>query len=103
MNALLRHSTAALLNAANPNVDYLYSVSSIISSTQAAILSGNATTIENLKNQYANQNELGADLSTPASTGTLVVTPDVDADTSGSGPQIPVGGKAVFTLSLIHI
>ena len=71
--------------------------SSAISSTKAAILSGNAATIENLKNQDANQNELGADLSTPASTGTLVVTPDVDADTSGSGPQIPVGGKAVFT------
>jgi uncharacterized repeat protein (TIGR01451 family) len=97
VNALLRHSTAALLNAANPNVDYLYTVASIISSTKAAILSGNAATIDNLKNQYAYQNELGADLSTPAPTGTLVITPDVDADAPGSGPQIPVGGKAVFT------
>jgi len=30
VNALLRHSTAALLNAADPNVDYFYSQAQII-------------------------------------------------------------------------
>jgi len=97
VNALLRQATAGLLNAANPNVDYKYTVAQVISMTDAALDSGNATTIENTKNLFAAQNELGADLSTPAPSPTLVVTPDVDADTSGSGPQIPVGGTAVFT------
>ena len=95
VNALLRHSAAALLNAANPYVDYAYTQAQIISMVQAAFANG---TYETTKDLFANQNELGADLSTPAGGGTtLVVTPDVDADTPGSGPVIPVGGKAVFT------
>lgn len=94
LNALLRHSTAALLNAANPNVDYAYSTAQVISMTQSAITSGNYDATKNL---FEAQNELGADLSTPAPSATTVVTPDFDADTPGSGPQIPVGGKAVFT------
>ena len=95
VNALLRHSTAALLNAANPNVDYAYSVAQVISMTQSAITSGNYDATKNL---FEAQNELGADLATPAGgSTTTVVTPDFDADTPGSGPQIPVGGKAVFT------
>jgi uncharacterized repeat protein (TIGR01451 family) len=94
LEALLRHSTAALLNAANPNVDYAYSVAQIISMTQSAITSGSYDATKNL---FEFQNEKGADLSTPAPGPTLIVTPDFDADTPGSGPQIPVGGKAVFT------
>ena len=95
VDALLRHSTAALLNAANPYVDYAYTQAQIISMVQAAFVSGDYETPKNL---FASQNELGADLNTPATTGsTLVITPDVDADTAGSGPIIPVGGTAVFT------
>jgi hypothetical protein len=30
VNALLRHSSAALLNAANPYVDYAYTVAEVI-------------------------------------------------------------------------
>ncbi|MES2719002.1 MAG: SdrD B-like domain-containing protein [Pseudomonadota bacterium] len=95
MDALLRHSTAALLNASNPYVDYAYTRAQIITMVQSAFSTGkyNAT-----KDLFAAQNELGADLNTPSTTGsTLVVTPDVDADTPGSGPIIPVGGTAVFT------
>lgn len=95
VEALLRHSTAALLNAANPFVDYAYTQTQIITMVKAAFLSGD---YEATKNLFAKQNELGADLSTPATGGTItVITPDVDADTAGSGPIIPVGGKAVFT------
>ncbi len=97
VNALLRHSTAALLNAADPNVDYLYSQAQIISMTQTAINSGDAALIESTKNLFAAQNELGADLSTPAGGTTTTTTDDFDADTSGSGPIIPLGGTAIFT------
>ena len=97
VEALMRHSTAALLNAANPYVDYYYTTAQIISMTQTAINSGNAATIESTKNLFATQNEMGANLSTPATGGTtLVITPDVDADTA-PGPVIPLGGTAVFT------
>jgi len=92
LDALLRHSTAALLNAANPYVDYQYSLAQVISMTQGAISSG---IYEATKDLFAVQNELGADLSTPAGGGTEVVTPWYDADTP-TGPTIPVGGQAEF-------
>jgi serine-aspartate repeat-containing protein C/D/E len=95
VNALLRHSSAALLNAANPYVDYAYTVAEIIAQTKAAIESGNATLIESTKDQFAVQNELGADLSTPE-TGSIHETAWYDADLPGSGPVIPVGGEAIF-------
>ena len=95
VDALLRHSTAALLNASDPYISYAYTKAQIISMVQSAFANG---TYEPTKNLFATQNELGADLTTLANSGsTLVVTPDVDADTSGSGPVIPVGGTAVFT------
>ena len=65
LNALLRHSTAALLNAANPNIEYNYTVAQVISLTHNAIISGNAATIESLKNTFDTLNNQGADLSTP--------------------------------------
>ncbi|WP_291992060.1 SdrD B-like domain-containing protein [Candidatus Accumulibacter sp. ACC003] len=92
--ALMRHSTAALLNAANGNVDYAYTKAEIIAMTQAALDPGGD--ISGTKDLFAAQNELGADLSTPAVGGTLVITPDYDADFP-TGPMIPVGGTAVFT------
>ncbi len=93
LDALLRHSTAALLNAANPNVDYFYTKAQIVSMTQAAISSGNYDAAKNL---FEAQNELGADLDTPAGGGNVIETPDYDADTP-TGPLIPVGGQAIFT------
>ncbi|WP_168215728.1 SdrD B-like domain-containing protein [Roseimaritima ulvae] len=96
-SALGRHATAALLNAANPNVDYSFTQAEVISLTQAAYGSGDASLIENTKNLFAVQNELGADLSTPAN------APDsgmddfgVDAD-SGPGPAAQIGDQVVFT------
>ncbi len=91
--ALMRHSTAALLNASDGYIDYLYGKAEVIAMTQQAISSGNT---EATKNLFDTQNNLGADLTTPASSTTTVITPDYDADTP-SGPYIPVGGQAVFT------
>ncbi|WP_167546893.1 SdrD B-like domain-containing protein [Stieleria maiorica] len=97
LNALGRHATAALLNAANPNVDYAYTEAEVISLTQAAYASGDASVIEGTKNLFAIQNELGADLNTPAD------EPDtgldgfgVDADTP-PGPSAQLGDTIVFT------
>ncbi len=95
INALMRHSTAALLNASNPNVDYFYTKAQVIAMTQAAIASGQ---LEATKDLFAVKNELGADLNTPATStvGTWIETPDYDADLP-DGPSIPVGGQAIFT------
>jgi len=90
--ALMRHSAAALLNAANPYVDYQYSLTQVIAMTQGAFSSG---VYEATKDLFAVQNELGADLTTPAGGGTVVETPWYDADTA-TGPYIPVGGQAEF-------
>jgi hypothetical protein len=93
LNALLRHSAAALLNASNPYVDYAYTKAQVILMTKAAIATGN---YEIVKNLFATQNELGADLTTLAHSGSIVETADYDADTP-TGPEIPVGGDAIFT------
>ncbi|MCS7466785.1 hypothetical protein NZK35_09035 [Stieleria sp. ICT_E10.1] len=97
LNALGRHATAALLNAANPNVDYSYTQAQVILLTQAAYTSGNASLIEDTKNLFAVQNELGADLSTPADApNTDLEDFGVDADTP-SGPAAELGDTIVFT------
>lgn len=58
-NALARHAVAALLNSANPDVDYLYSTSEVISMVQAAFASGD---YEDTKDLFEAQNELGCPL-----------------------------------------
>jgi hypothetical protein len=57
--ALLRHSTAALLNASSPDVDYDLSVAQVISLVQSAFASGN---FESAKNTLASFNEQGCPL-----------------------------------------
>ena len=60
--ALARHGTAALLNAASSQVDYSMTTSQVITLVRTALQSGNATTIENAKNQLAALNESGCSL-----------------------------------------
>ena len=55
MNALLRHSVAALLNAANTNVNYRYSVEEVKATVQQAFLTGE---FESAKDVLEAQNEL---------------------------------------------
>jgi hypothetical protein len=59
-NALLRHSTAALLNASSPNVAYAYTEGEIIAWVQAAFASGD---FEPLKNKLDTANNAGCPLS----------------------------------------
>ncbi len=98
INALMRHSTAALLNASHGYVDYLYSAAEVIAMTQAAIASAN---YEPTKDLFDAQNNMGADLTTPATTTTTVVTDWFDADTP-TGPYIPVGGEAQFKYEITN-
>ena len=63
INALGRHSTAALLNAVSPNVNYPISSSDVIAMTKAALDSGNATLIQQTKNQLESYNSLGCPIS----------------------------------------
>lgn len=88
--ALGRQSAAALLNAANPNIDYLYTKAQIIAMVQQAYLTGDYDTPKNL---FEAQNELGADLTTPATGGTP--QPFSDADTP-TGPVVMVGQSVEF-------
>ena len=64
---LLRQAVAAVLNAAHEGIGYPYRRDAaplmIIPSVNAALASGNTTTMENLKNTLASANELGCPLS----------------------------------------
>lgn len=57
--ALYRHATAALLNAASPDVAYYYSVAEVIQMVQDAYTSGN---FEDFKDMLEDANEMGCPL-----------------------------------------
>ncbi len=57
--ALGRHAVAALLNAANPGVDYAFTESEVIAMVQQAYASGD---FEGIKNTLEAENELGCPL-----------------------------------------
>ena len=59
LNALMRHATAALLNASNPDVSSPYSVSDVIALFQQAFDSGK---YEATKDTFAGLNETGCPL-----------------------------------------
>jgi hypothetical protein len=101
VNALMRHSAAALLNAANPNINYAYSESQVISMTNAAINSGYASQIEQLKNEFDFQNNKGADLSDGGSgSGTIMFGPD-DAD-SAPGLMAQIGDQVMYLYTVAN-
>ena len=88
--ALGRHAVAAILNAANSNIDYDLTLSEIKTAVMDAYTSGD---FEPLKDQLDGLNNQGADLMTPATTGTP--GPWLDAD-SPTGPIVDVGGEVEF-------
>lgn len=57
--ALIRHATAALLNAAHPDVDYAYTEAEVIAMVQDAYSSGDFNGVKNLLEA---QNELGGEI-----------------------------------------
>ena len=90
-NALGRHAVAAILNAANSNVSYLYSFAQIQSMVQQAYATN---TFETPKNLLEIQNQLGADLSPGGSTSAN--GPLTDAD-SAPGLILLTGNQVAFT------
>ena len=46
-SALARHAAAALLNAANPNINYQYTAAQVIAGVQNAYATGNFETFKN--------------------------------------------------------
>jgi len=94
VSALMRHSTAALLNAAHSGVDYLYTEAQVISMTQAAFASGN---YEATKNLFVAQNEMGGSLcDNPCDDGPVVVGYGEDAD-DAPGVMFEDGEPITFT------
>lgn len=61
LNALGRHTVAALLNAASAGVDYAFSPAAVISSFNA-VYPGTKSDYEALKNQFERENERGCPL-----------------------------------------
>jgi uncharacterized repeat protein (TIGR01451 family) len=59
INALARHAVAALLNSAQPEVEYPMTTAEVIDAVQDAVNSGNKNLIESTKNELAENNELG--------------------------------------------
>ena len=106
VNALLRHSTAALLNAAHPNVEYAFTQAEIIAMVQSAFATGD---YENVKDQFEAENERGADL-VDGGSGTAPNDLGEDAD-EPTGPVVEVGDTVMFTyvvtntgdVPLIHV
>jgi Ca2+-binding RTX toxin-like protein len=95
VDALLRHSAAALLNAAHPNIDYAFSENEILSMVQNAFLTGE---YEAVKNQFEIENEKGADLSDGGDSGSSTDVYDfgIDAD-DPPGLEVAVGELVTFT------
>jgi len=94
-NALLRQSTAALLNSTHPNINYAYTQEEIISMVQYAFSKGN---YEAVKNLFETENERGAELTDggdccggfdPSDLG-------IDAD-EAPGLVVTVSNRIVFT------
>ncbi|MGI0050065.1 MAG: hypothetical protein ACREAW_11035, partial [Nitrososphaera sp.] len=59
INALARHAVAALLNSAQPDVEYPMTTAEVIDAVQDAVNSGNKNLIESTKSELAANNELG--------------------------------------------
>lgn len=91
-NALGRHAVAAILNAANPNISYAFTISQIIAMVQNAYATND---FETAKNTLAAENEKEADLSTPASTPPSAGY-GYDADTP-PGITVTAGSQVQFT------
>lgn len=90
-NALGRQAVAALLNASNPNVSYLYSASQIISMVQNAYATNS---FDSARNLLEPQNNLGADLTSGGSTNAQ--GPMIDADSS-PGLVVLTSSQVAFT------
>jgi len=91
--ALMRHSVAALLNAAQPNINYAYGVGQVIAMVQQAVVT---CKYEATKDLFEKQNELGGDLKDGCGGGCTSGGYGEDADVP-TGPTGKIGQLAKFT------
>jgi len=95
LNQLLFHSTAALLNASHPDINYAYTVDEVTSLTEKAIADGGSA-IDDLKDEFDLQNNKGADEDDDKSDD----NGDDKSDDKGDGPEhqdvFHVGDKILF-------
>jgi hypothetical protein len=81
VDALLRHAVSALLSTGSQFVSYPVSARWIVDQFNAALASGDATRIDNVKNQLAAWNELEANQAPPVLTVTTAATPPATPST----------------------
>ena len=96
VNALGRHAVAALLNSSHSNISYAYTAAQIIAMVRGAYAAG---TFESVKNLFAAQNELGANLCSGGSGATLS-TP-IDAN-EAPGLVVPPGTLLQFSYQVTN-
>jgi hypothetical protein len=106
IEALLRHAISGVLNATHPYVAYPLSALEIVTLTNAAIASGDASTIESLKNRFQGFNELGSDLDAngniPSPRISVVATSAAEGNTGTSTVLVTIrlSGPALQTVTV---
>lgn len=91
VNALIRHSVAALLNASSGDVDYDLTVSEVVMKFNAAVDGGD---VDGLKGEFESFNEQGCPLNGGSDESTGTSSTDEDDDKKGGPPSHagPPGG-----------
>ena len=91
IEALLRHGISAVLGATSPFVAYPWTAAEMIAAVNAAILAGDATAIQNLKDKLEGFNKREADLDAngiiPAPSASISGGTSVTEGNSGSTPS----------------
>jgi len=62
VNALARHCVAAKLNVEHDEIDYKYSLDTVIDDCRNALNSGDVALMNTIKDKFAIENEMGADI-----------------------------------------
>jgi hypothetical protein len=107
IQALLRHGISGVLAATSPFVAYPLTAAEVINAVNAAILAGDSTGIENLKNRLAGYNNAEADLDSngiiPAPSASISGGTAVTEGNSGSTAvtiTVTLSGQAQTTVTM---
>jgi RHS repeat-associated protein len=95
IKALWRQSTAALLNAAHPYINYRYTIPQIISMVQQAYATGDYETPKNL---FEVENNLGADLTPDNGGGQVAIPLDYPLFVRNVPPTLVLSGAPTASL-----
>jgi hypothetical protein len=95
VEALFRHAVAALLNATSPTISFPWTSTQVVTNVNAALASGNPTTIDNLAAQLDRWDNLEGNMDPPSITPTASI--NSVSVTEGNAGQTT---NAVFTITL---